>query len=71
MKDRKKYHKDLRDEILNDPSGQGYAKILESNPQNPRDKFTKLAQKINLNRAIELGFPIVRTNIVELVMRED
>lgn len=68
MKNRKRYYKDLKKEIIDDPTNQGYAKILKAKHKRSRDKFTKLAQKINLNRAIDLGFPIVRTNIVVFVM---
>lgn len=71
MKNRKKYYKALKEEIINDPTKQGYNDIFRKKYKKPRDKYTKLAQKINLNRAIELGFPIVRTNIVQLVMRDD
>lgn len=71
MKNRQQYYKNLKKEILNDPTGQGYNDIFKKEYKAPRDRYTKIAEKINANRAKELGFPIVRTNIVELVMRDE
>lgn len=71
MKNRIQYYKALENEILNDPANQGYDEIFRAKYKNPRDKFTKIAEKINLNRVVALSFPIVRTNIVELIMRNE
>lgn len=71
MKDRKKYHKLLKAEIINDPTRQGFNEIFKKQYKKHRDKYTKIAEKINANRADALGFPIVRTNIVEFVMRDE
>lgn len=70
MESRKKYYQDLKNEIINDPTNQRYNDIFRKNYENPRDKYTKIAEKINTNRK-DLKFPIVRANIVEFVMRDD
>jgi hypothetical protein len=67
MKNRKKYHQNLKNEIEKDPTNQGYLEILVN--EEIKDVYTKIAEKINLNRATELGFPVVRTSVVTLVMR--
>lgn len=71
MKSREKYHKLLKAEIINDPTKQGYNAIFKKRYKKQRDKYTKIAERINANRASTLGFPIVRTNVVELVMRDE
>ena len=69
--DREKYYKALKDEIINDPTNQGYNGIFKAKYDNIRDKYTKIAQKMNCNRAMALDFPIVRTNIVQFVLKDE
>lgn len=71
MKNRAQYHKELRQEIINDPTNQGYNDIFKRKYKNDRDIYTKIAQKINLNRSAELNLPIVRTSVVQLVLRDE
>lgn len=68
MTKRKEYYKKLKDEIINDPTKQGYDEIFRKNYKDPRDKYTKIAEQINKTRRQELGFPIIRSNIVKYVM---
>jgi len=68
MQNRTEFYKKLKEEILTDSSNQGYEKILNSKNNNSTNKYTKLAQLINKNRSEKLGFPIIRTRTIMMVL---